>query len=122
MKRAVVVAGAVLVALTACGSTQAGKPTARANRNLITAEEIATISVSDGWEVVDRLRPAFLKTHGTLTPPVVYLDGMPDGELESLHRIQPSSIQSIQFLDPLQATQRYGRAAGGGAILVTTKH
>src|SRR5690349_20791420 len=122
MKRTMTLAGAALVALTACSSAQGAAAKPRTNRNLITAEEIAAISVSDAWEVVDRLRPAFLKTHGTLTPPVVYLDGMPDGELESLHRIQPSSIQSIQYLDPLQATQRYGRAAGGGAILVTTKH
>jgi len=122
MKQVVTYVGAALIVLTACSSTQSASPKPRTNRNVITAEEIATISVSDAWDVVDRLRPAFLKTHGTLTPPVVYLDGMPDGELEALHRIQPASIQSIQFLDPLQATQRYGRAAGGGALLVTTKH
>jgi hypothetical protein len=123
MKRAGSYAVAALIALTACGSTQGAKPAKpRTNRNLITAEEIATISVSDAFEVVERLRPSFFATHGTLTPPVAYVDGLPFGAIDQLHRIQPSSIQSIQYLDPLLATQRYGKAAGGGAILVTTKH
>lgn len=78
--------------------------------------------MSDAYEVVDRLRPTFLSPRGTLTPPVTYVDGLPFGDLQSLHRIQPSSIASIQYLDAMMATQRYGKAAGGGAILVTTKH
>jgi hypothetical protein len=123
-RTAVAIAGASLLALAACssGSKAAGAPTPRRNRNIITAEEIATVSATDAFDVVERLRPAFLATHGQLSPPVAYVDGLPFGDLASLHRVQPSSIQSIQYLDPLMATQRYGRAAGGGAILVTTKH
>ena len=122
MKRALTLVGAALIALTACSSTQGAAAKPHTNRNLITAEEIATISVSDAYEVVERLRPNFFATHGQLSPPVAYVDGLPFGQLETLHRVQPASIQSIQYLDPLQATQRYGKAAGGGAILVTTKH
>jgi hypothetical protein len=129
MKRAaqdaVAIAGAALIALTACssgGNTRTGTPTPRKNRNIITADEIATVSASDAFDVVQRLRPSFFATHGQLTPPVAYVDGLAFGELDALHRIQPSSIQSIQYLDPLMATQRFGRAAGGGAILITTKH
>lgn len=122
MKRAVSFAAAALVALGACHTSQTGTPAPRHNRNLITADEIATISVTDAFEVVERLRPSFFATGGALTPPVAYVDGLPFGPVESLHRLQPSSILSIQYLDPLMATQRYGKAAGGGAILVTTKH
>lgn len=118
-KSALVIASVVVIA--ACNQPQAGK-TAPHNRNLITADEIATLSVSDAYEVVDRLRPSFLSVRGTLTPPVTYLDGLAFGDIQALHRIQPASVASIQYLDPIMATQRYGKAAGGGAILVTTKH
>ena len=121
MFRRSALACAAVIALAACNQPKTGK-TAPHNRDLITAEEIATISATDAFEVVERLRPSFLSSHGTLTPPVAYVDGLPFGELPALHRIQPASIASIQYLDPLMATQRYGRAAGGGAILVTTKH
>ena len=122
MKRVLAVAAAAMISLTACASTQGAQPAARTNRNMITAEEIATVSVTDAFEVIERLRPSFFSTRGQLSPPVAYVDGLPFGELASLHRIQPSSILSIQYLDPLMATQRYGKVAGGGAILVTTKH
>ena len=112
---------AAVVSLAACNQPKTGK-TAPHNRNLITADEIATISVTDAFEVVERLRPTFLSTRGTLSPPVAFLDGLLLGELPSLHNIQPASIASIQYLDPLMATQRFGKAAGGGAILVTSKH
>jgi hypothetical protein len=120
MHRSINVVAAVVM-LAAC-APKTGTVAPRRNRNLITAEEISTISVSDAFEVIDRLRPSFFSTRGTLTPPVTYVDGLPFGDLAALHRIQPSAIESIQYLDPLMATQRYGRAAGGGAILVTTKH
>ena len=129
MKRAaqdaVAFAGAALIALTACSSgagARTSTPAPRKNRSVITADEIATVSASDAFDVVQRLRPSFFATHGQLTPPVTYVDGLPFGELDALHRLQPSNIQSIQYLDPLMATQRFGRDAGGGAILVTTKH
>jgi len=122
--RKVAIAVAAIVTLAACSQQPASGTTkvAPKNRNLITADEIATINVSDAYEVVDRLRPTFLSARGALTPPVTYVDGLPFGDLQSLHRIQPSSVASIQYLDPMMATQRYGKAAGGGAILVTTKH
>ena len=120
MHRFINIAAAV-VTLAAC-APKTGTVAPRKNRNLITAEEISTVSVSDAFEVIQRLRPSYFATHGTLTPPVVYVDGMPFGEIDSLRRVQPPSIDSIQYLDPLMATQRYGRAAGGGAILITTKH
>jgi hypothetical protein len=119
-RRAAIVCAAV-VALAGCTQPKTAQ-TAPHSRNLITADEIATINVSDAYEVVDRLRPTFLSARGALTPPVTYVDGLPFGDLQSLHRIQPSSVASIQYLDPMMATQRYGKAAGGGAILVTTKH
>ena len=121
MFRKAAIACAAILMLGACNQPNTGK-TAPRNRNLITADEIATVSASDAYEVVDRLRPYFLSSHGAMTGPVAYLDGLAFGDVTNLHRIQPGSILSIQYLDPMMATQRFGKAAGGGAILVTTKH
>jgi hypothetical protein len=122
------IAALALLATAACAQPQTGK-TAPKNRNLITADEIATVSGSDAYQVIEELRPAFLQSHGGVSPhndapptALVYIDGVQAGGLSALHNITASGLFSIQYLDAMQATQRYGTVAGGGAILITTKH
>lgn len=117
-----------LLAAAACAQPQTGKAAPK-NRNLITAEEIATVSGTDAYQIIEELRPAFLQSHGGVSPhndapptALVYVDGVQAGGLSALHNITASGISSIQYLDSMQATQRYGTIAGGGAILITTKH
>jgi hypothetical protein len=117
-----------LLALAACGPTKSGKA-APQNRYLITADEIAKSNASNAYEAVERLRPAFFQTRGsqsiqnTAPPtPVVYVDGMRYGAVQSLMSLPTISIISIQYMNALDATQRFGIGNDGGAILVTTKH
>ena len=117
-----------LLAFVACGPTKSGRA-APQSRNLITADEIAKSNASNAYDAVERLRPAFLQTRGpqsiqnTAPPtPMVYVDGMRYGALQSLMSLPTISIISIQYLNALDATQRFGMGNDGGAILVTTKH
>ena len=119
---------AALLAFVACGPTKSGRA-APQTRNLITADEIAKSNASNAYDAVERLRPAFLQTRGpqsiqnTAPPtPMVYVDGMRYGALQSLMSLPTISIISIQYLNALDATQRFGMGNDGGAILVTTKH
>lgn len=121
-------AAAVLTVAACSGGAKAARPAPR-NRNLITADEIATLNVSNAYEIVERLRPAFLRTRGaqsTINPdpptPKVYLDGVPLGALGSLFNISANAVVSIQYMDAIEATQHFGMGTGGGAILVVTKH
>jgi hypothetical protein len=126
MRKSAIVAAA-LISLAACG----GKPAhvAPQSRNLITADEIANSNASNAYEVVERLRPTFLRTRGPQSiqnpepvTPMVYVDGMRYGSLRSLMQVPAMGIISIQYLSALDASQRFGLGNEGGAILITTKH
>jgi hypothetical protein len=117
----------VVVALFAGCATSASRTTR--NRNLITWEEVSALQVATAYEVVQILRPAFLRTRGaasisdpTPVPAVVYLDGFRHGNTpDALKTIDRISVREIEYLDSRQATTRFGTGHRGGAILVRTR-
>jgi hypothetical protein len=120
-------AAAALIALGACQprSTHATAP----DRNLITADEIAKSNATNAYEAVERLRPAFLRTRGSQSiqnqappTPMIYSDGMRYGPLQTLSSVPAIGIVSIQYLNAIEATQRYGFGNEGGAIMIVTRH
>lgn len=122
--RTLAIAGAALITLGACSpkSTRV----APQDRNIITADEIARSNASNAYEVVERLRPAFLRTRGAQSmqnqEPLVYIDGMRYGTLQALANVPAIGIVSIQYLNALDATQRFGIGHDGGAILIAMRH
>ena len=120
-------AAAVLFALGACHPK--ATHTAPHDRNLITADEIEKSNATNAYEAVERLRPAFLRTRGAQSiqnqqppTPMIYIDGMRYGPLQTLSSVPAVGIVSIQYLTAIEATQRFGFGNEGGAIMVTTKH
>ena len=121
-----------LLLATACASSGGGAPgstdlrgTRRAS-DVITAEEIAEVDVAHAYDLVQRLRPAFLRARGKSanTQPqyaTVYVDGIPRGKIEALRQITGSSVRTIRYLSGPQATIRFGIDHEGGAILVELK-
>jgi len=117
----------VLTALLAACATGGPRPTH--SRTLITMEEIAALHVGTAYEVVQMLRPAFLRTRGaasindpTPVPAVVYLDGFRHGDTpEALKTIDRIAVREIEYLDSREATTRFGTGHRGGAILVRTR-
>ncbi len=126
MSRIAIVAAA-LIGLAGCGphATHA----APQNRNLITADEIARSNASNAMEAVERLRPSFLRTRGAQSmqnseppTPIVYVDGMRYGTLQTLSTIPALSILSIEYMNAIDASQRFGMGHEGGAIVINTRH
>ena len=102
----------------------------RRERNVLTAEEIATRpGISNAYDAVRELRPAWLTSRGvtsTENPGAggiqVYVDGVQMGGLSELQSIGVDRIQELRFLSAEDATMRYGTGNTSGAIEVTTKH
>jgi hypothetical protein len=97
------------------------------NRDIITAEEVARTTFSTAYEVVESLRPEFMRSRSTSMGTgqsdnaVVYIDGVRAGGLNELRRVPREQIQEIRYLSGSDATTIYGTGHVGGAILVTTK-
>ena len=77
--------------------------------------------------LIRRLRPAWLRARGQdsltdpgATYPVVYLDEIRHGGLETLHQIPAAEILSMRFFGSADATTRWGTGHPSGAINVVT--
>jgi hypothetical protein len=127
VRAAIVVA--VLPFAWACASagSTAASSRPRPERNLITAEEIAGVSVSNLYDAVRLLRPQWMSTTNPSTfliqsegNIVVYMDRVRFGEPEQLRAFPPSLAVSVRFLNPSEATAEFGVGHLKGAIVVTT--
>lgn len=108
-----------------CGPTSTLK--GERNSNIITQAEIADSHVSNAYDAVRMLRPAYLQSHGatTLTGsdtgfPKVYLNHQLYGDLESLKTLDVSGISEIHYYNPAEASNRFGLDNVSGAIEVIT--
>jgi hypothetical protein len=110
----------------------------RPNPRMITAAEIVRAGGSDAFEVVQSLRPQWLRVRGQTTlrtsevrglrdetfdamvqtPVVVYVEGHRVGGSEALRGIAVAQIREIRHVDSREAVQRWGSDHGNGAIVV----
>jgi hypothetical protein len=117
---------AMLLALsTACAGASGSARGPRRDPNVITREELASRPFASLFEAVEMLHSNWLQTRGTdsINQPSqiwVYLDGTRLGGIESLRTLTPSSIMSVQRIDAVTATGRWGIGHGQGVILVTS--
>ena len=130
------------VALAACaggtGSTSSQDPApARRDRNLITAEELATETSTNVYDAIRHLRPEMLVQRGgaqataTITPSAnapdagqitVYMNNTKmNGGLNSLKEIPLSSIKEVRYLSATDATQAFGTGNTAGAIVLKSR-
>ena len=138
MIRARVISLAVaLVLASACASSstsgasgtqqQAQQARPRGSRELITADELATIDVQNALQAVQRLRPNFLRFPGAMSitqgqaAVVVYVESTRMGGPEMLQQIPITEVKEIRYLSATDATQRFGTGHTAGAIIVTRK-
>jgi hypothetical protein len=124
---------AIILVLLAggCASVHEGT-TGKVQGDVLTAEEIATTTAQNAYEAISLRRPFFLKSRGTrslreapvgqtVDYPVVYLDRMYYGDLESLKNISVTTIDVIRYLDFNAATLQFGTGHSGGIILILTR-
>ena len=127
-----VAAFGLLLAAGACATGTTGGGT-RSQSDVITLEEIEQATVHDAYEIVRQYRPRWLRGRGpqtftadvrnTTTPgyPKVKVDNLPPMDLESLRDIRVVEIAEIRYMNPRDATLRYGTGFSGGIIQVITK-
>lgn len=107
----------ILVGLPAC-SGASSTSTPRANRDLITHEEIADLTVTTAYEAVERLRPHFLRPARGGGTPNVYINGSRSGGISILRSIRADNVQNIRYLDSVDANLRYGMGNDSGVLEV----
>jgi hypothetical protein len=116
------------ILVSGCTSTREGT-TGKGQSDILTAEEIAETTAQNAYDAISLKRPFFLKSRGprslheapagqTVEFPIVYVNGMYYGELESLRNIHVSQVREIHYLDHNAATLRFGTGHTGGIILV----
>jgi hypothetical protein len=116
-----------VVTVAACSANSGAKSSsAPRDRSTLTAEDIQKSGAVEAFTAVQALRPQWLTKRGSTsfrqTEIVkIYLDGNLMGGPEQLRQITTTSIESIRYMDGLEATQRYGLDHGQGAVLVFTK-
>ncbi len=131
LRAAVSVIAVVTLAACASGGTSAGGKT-RYSQNVITADELATVDVTDAYQAIQRLRPQFLTNSrgptqmgtrsGTTDSGIqVYMNDQRLGDVSSLSQIPKNDIQEIRFLSASEASSRFGTGNTSGAIVVTRK-
>jgi hypothetical protein len=129
MSRRVIYLIAVAAAL-GCASASAKSGPHKA-ANLITADEIAGTNTTTAYEAVEKLRPAFLHSHGTDLSrsdtglPDVYLGVARYGDVNSLRNIPATEVLEIRFYKGAEAATKFGMqnpTGINGVIEVTLKH
>jgi len=113
------------IVTAACSARGAGSGTTRTDVNTITAAEMAASGHADAYSLVQSLRPQWLRVRGASSIASretvrVYLDGSLLGGPDHLRQLSTHSINSLRYLDGLEASQRWGLDHGGGAIMVST--
>jgi len=117
----------LVVGLIACSSSgrSAGD---RPNRstNVLYEEEILQTNAFNVYELISKLRPRWLYGRGpkslyntVANVPMVYVNGVRHGTVESLYNLHISNISEIKYLNASDATTRFGPDHTSGAILVT---
>ena len=145
---ALVAAAVLTLGATGCGSSAPATASAgsgpKPSSTLITADEIARVNVLNGYEVVQKLRPAMLSqrqiasAHGQGgmakgAPPikgtdvasgqvVVYMDGTRLGDIEQLRGITAASIATLRYYSASEAQLKWGSNHPAGAIEVISKN
>ena len=129
-------AALLAIAISSTFGCASGAPRAStgSNSNVITAEEIAAGSGSTAYEVIQRLRPRYLRTRGAVqgspsgstnniepVDVVVYVNDNRVGNSEQLRQISVSQIREIRYYSASEATTKWGTGHIAGAIQVVSR-
>lgn len=97
------------------------------DRSVLTHDELRATNDQYLYEVIQRLRPEWLRTHGSTSiasglagpdPVRVYVGVVRMGGPEVLTRLPTSHADSLKFFSPAEAQQRFGPGHTNGAIQV----
>jgi hypothetical protein len=116
---------AITTLLAACASAGSSL---KADRNRITGDQLARVSVGNAYDAILRLQPQWLDSRGsrsitdrTPATAIVFMDGARGGELEFLRAVPINTLAEIRFLPPGEASARYGMGLQRGVIELISK-
>lgn len=101
-------------------------PKGRSDRSTLSRDEIRSTQFNNMFEVIRALRGNWVRTRtaesfGKSSVLQVYLDMQRlSGGLDELRQLTPVNVELVRFLDPIQASARFGLDHGAGALLITT--
>ncbi len=103
------------------GANSLGSPRPSRSRDRITVGEIQASAVTNVFEAIQRLRNTWLQPPrggAECVAPVVFVDNVKRGGTESLRLINIEDIEEIRYVNPRDATTRWGSAVPGAVIEV----
>lgn len=118
----------IALAVTAACAAPPPPGTTSTNRAVITDAEIPTTGVESAYDMVQRLRPEYLRVKPTQTymsgntaapPPSVILNGQRFGELADLRQILASSLSEVRYYTIEEGKRKFGMQYGGGVIEIS---
>jgi hypothetical protein len=116
----------LLLVLAACGTTSGSR---RATSDILTRAEIETSSASNAYDLLQQLRPQFLRSRGatSIRDPrpayaVVYMNDVLYGNLVSLRSILVEEIDEVRYISATNATTRWGTGHAAGVIQVRANY
>jgi hypothetical protein len=104
--------------------------TPKTDSRTLTSEEIDRSQIGGtAYEVISRLRPAFLIGRGEVTVmgpaesrfPSVYLDGVLYGDINSLRNLDSSHIGEVHMYQAWEAQTKFGTGNNSGVIAITSR-
>jgi hypothetical protein len=114
------------LAMGACASSGEGRTSG--SPDLIDREQIEASSARNAYDLVNQLRPRWLRGRGSgsiQSPdsglPVVYIGEVRHGDVESLRGFNTDGIEELRFINATTATTRYGSGHAGGVIRITLR-
>jgi hypothetical protein len=123
------IATAVIVACAPARTSSVSR-----SSNALTAEELAAFKLEGrtAYEVVSRLRPAWLRVRGIQSITgvtsadssefaLVIVDGHPLGRISVLRDIQAYQLSNLRYYDPSESGGRFGTRGANGVIEVRLK-
>lgn len=117
---------ALLLFTAACGSSagEESGPAPRRSPSVISSEELARTTWNNAYDIVQNLRPNWLRRRaglGASNELLVYMDETRLGGVSVLRNIEKPSIQELRYVDPNAATNRWGLGHSAGAIQIIRK-
>lgn len=116
--------GLLLLAATGC-VTPGVAPVLPGRPDLLTEEQLREDSHATVYEVVQNLRPNWLRTRGRDSIMLegriqVYVDNIRYGDVGALQQIPTISVYYVRWYDGITASGRWGLNHGNGVIYVAT--
>jgi hypothetical protein len=127
MRRAVML-GLFMILVASCASSGEQERPPRGRSDRIVLAEIEATSLSNAFDLVERLRPAWLRPRGQASlsgggsmEPVVYFENTRMGGPSALRTIDARSVEEIRLIRAADATTRWGTGHIGGVIQVIAR-